>query len=344
MMRMDSSTSAPPQIPPDGQLFQLLMGKALTFSLSAIARLRVADHMSESLRPVSEIATAAGVKPGPLFRVLRTLSSVGVFHQAGDAFGLAPMGALLRSDAPKSLRDMAAMMGDKWSADAYQLLYRSLETGVDGVTLAYGKHLFELFQEQPAPAATFHAAMTNFTRSLIPHLLEAYDFSGIGKLADVGGGHGILLASILREYPAMRGVLFDLPEVLAGAGEELAGVEDRVERQAGSFFETMPEGCDAFIMKHIIHDWDDGSCRRILSLMAERLPAHGKVLLFEMVVPPGSDPAPVKLLDIEMLANTPGGLERTADEYAALFAASGLRLNRVVETRSPMCIVEAVRA
>lgn len=337
-----SNPAAP--LPPDGQLMQILMSKALTYTTSAIARLGVADHMTETPRPVAEIAAAAGVKPDLLYRVLRTLASVGVFHQQGDTFGLTPVSALLRSDAPDSLRAMATMMGDKWSADAYQLIYRTLQTGTDGVTLAYGKHAFEVFHDDPAQGETFHHSMTNFTRIVVRALLDGYDFTGIGRLGDVGGGHGILLASVLRQYPAMQGVLFDLPEVLSGAGEELTGVEERIQRQSGSFFERVPEGCDAFIMKHIIHDWDDGSCRRILSLMRERLPAHGKVLLFEMVVPPGTDPVPAKFLDIEMMANTPGGKERTEEEFAALFAAVGLRLNRIVPTKSPMCVVEAVLA
>lgn len=330
-------------MPPDGHLMQLLMGKVTTYTLSAMARLGIADHMAAEPQPVGEIGAAAGVKPELLYRVLRLLASVGVAHQDGEAFGLTPVGLLLRADAPHSMRDMAIMMGDKWTTDSYQLIYETLRTGTDGVTLAYGKHAFDLFKTDPEQGENFHGAMTSFTRILVEKLLEAYDFAGVGTLADVGGGHGILLGSVLRRYPEMRGVLFDLPEVLAGAGVELDGVGERVRKEAGSFFETVPDGCDAYIMKHIIHDWDDGSGRRILSLMREKMAANGRVLLFEMVVPPGNEPVPAKFLDIEMMANTKGGKERTEAEYGTLLESAGLRMTRVVRTKSPMCVVEAVR-
>jgi hypothetical protein len=326
-------------LPPDGHFMQLLMGKVTTYTLSAVARLGIADYMDVEPQPVASIAAASGVKADMLYRVLRLLASVGVVSQQGDAFGLTPVGELLRSDAPHSLRHIATMMGDPWTTDSYQRIYQTLQTGTDGVTLAYGKHAFALFEQDVEQGANFHAAMTSFTRSMVGALLESFDFSGIAKLADVGGGHGILLASVLGRYPSMQGVLFDLPEVLAGAG-----AHDRMALQAGSFFDTVPEGCDAYLMKHIIHDWDDGSCRRILSLMREKMAPGGRVLLFEMVVPPGTDPVPAKFLDIEMLANTPGGKERTAGEFAALLASAGLQLHRIHETRSPMCVVEAVAA
>jgi hypothetical protein len=219
----------------------------------------------------------------------------------------------------------------------------ALRTGGDGVTAAFGKQIFDLFREIPDEAENFHRAMTDFTSHLVTELLDAYDFSGIHKLADVGGGHGILLVNVLRRYPHLQGVLFDLPEVIAGATEvaHFTGLDGRIHYEGGSFLETVPEGCDAYIMKHIIHDWDDERAGQILRLMKERMAPNGRVLLFEMVVPDDTAPGPAKLLDIEMLVNTPGGKERTAEEFAALFASAGLRLHRIVPTKGPMSVIEA---
>ena len=176
-------------------------------------------------------------------------------------------------------------------------------------------------------------------------ITAAYDFSGIERLADVGGGHGALLASILRRYPNMRGVLFDREEIVAGVPkDQFAGCEGRIEIEGGSFFERVPDGCDAYIMKHIIHDWSDDYCRTILKLMRDRLPAKGRVLVCDMVVTGDPGPTPAKLLDIEMLVMTVGGKERTEEEFRELFASAGLKLNRIVPTERPICVIEAVPA
>jgi cyclopropane fatty-acyl-phospholipid synthase-like methyltransferase len=224
-----------------------------------------------------------------------------------------------------------------------QELEQSIRSGTDGTTLAFGKQIFDLFRDVPDQADNFHRAMTDFSSHAAQALLEAYDFSGIQKLADVGGGHGILLVSILRRYPAMQGVLFDLPEVIAGATEvaHFTGLDGRIHYESGSFLETVPAGCDAYIMKNIVHDWDDERAGTILRLMREKLPAGGRVLLYEMVVPEDASPSPAKTLDIEMLACTPGGRERTEAEFRELFASAGLRLERVVPTAGPMCVLEA---
>jgi len=176
-------------------------------------------------------------------------------------------------------------------------------------------------------------------------ITEAYDFSSITLLADVGGGHGALLAAILKRYPDMQGVLFDREEIVASMPEDrFASMKGRVAIEAGSFFERVPQGCDAFIMKHIIHDWGDEQCRTILQLMREALPSHGRVLVCDMVVSEDPGPTPAKMLDIEMLVMTVGGKERTEEEFRDLFASAGLRLSRIVPTARPICVVEAVPA
>jgi hypothetical protein len=327
-------------------MMQLLFGKQLTYSLSGVARLGVADHMDGGPRPVEEIAAKAGAHAASLYRVMRMLASFGVFREGPPRqFALTPLGELLKSDAQGSMRNTAMMFGEEFSTRAYEHIAACLRTGTDGVSAAYGKPIWEVLAERPSQCETFQNAMTSSTAIAAVAIVDAYDFSGIARLADVGGGHGLLLASILRANPQLHGVLFDLPEVIASVPkEQFAGLEGRVTVEAGSFFERVPDGCDAYLMKYIIHDWSDAHCRTILSLIRDKLPPQGRVLLCEMVVTGEPGPTPAKLLDIEMLVMTVGGRERTEEEFANLFAASGLRLNRIVPTSRPISVIEAVPA
>jgi hypothetical protein len=327
-------------------LGQLLFGKQMSYCLSGVARLGVADRMGATPMPVEEIALKCGAHAPSLYRVMRMLAGMGVFKETpGKRFALTPAGELLKSDAPGTMRYFAMMFGDEWTTRAYEHFTDCLRTGQDGVSKAYGKHVFDLLSERPEQLATFQAAMTSSSTLAGRAVADAYDFSGIERLADVGGGHGRLLASILRRYPRLNGVLFDLPEVVGSVPEDqFAGCEGRIQIESGSFFERVPEGCDAYIMKHIVHDWSDERCRTILKLMREKLPKNGRVLVCEMVVTGDPGPSPAKMLDIEMLVMTVGGKERTEGEFAELFAASGLRLNRIVPTERPICVIEAIPA
>jgi hypothetical protein len=275
---------------------------------------------------------------------MRMLAGFDVFREeAGGRFALTPLGTLLRTDAPGSMCYMAMMLGDETSLSAYVHMADCIRTGKDAITLAYGKSIFDLFAERPEQAETFQRAMSGGSAIAAQSILASYDFSAIERLADVGGGHGLLLASVLERYPHMQGALFDLPEVVAGVPpdrREACGGRLRVE--AGSFFERVPTGCDAYMMKHIIHDWSDEHCRTILKLIRAQLPPHGRVLLCEQVMPEEPGPAPAKMLDIEMLVMTVGGKERTRQEFAELFASAGLKLGRVVTTPTPICVVEAL--
>jgi hypothetical protein len=341
-MEMQPKTPAAP--PPQAVFMQLVFGKQLTASLAALARLGVADHMSNDPAPVEGLAGKVGAHAPSLFRVMRMLASVGVFREGPErSFALTPVSELLRTDAPASLRYIAMMLGDEWTLRGYEHMADCIRTGGDGVTMAYGKQIFDLLAERPEQSETFQRAMTNGSTIAAQNVLRAYDFSGIKRLADVGGGYGILLASILRRYPELQGVLFDRPEVVAQVPKGMfAGCEDRIGTEGGSFFERVPAGCDAYIMKHIIHDWSDEHCRTILSLMRDALPPDGRVLLCEMVVTGDPGPTPAKMLDIEMLVMTVGGKERTQEEFADLFSSAGLRLNRIVPTAGPICVIEAL--
>jgi hypothetical protein len=338
-----AATEAPP---PQAVMMQLLFGKQLTYSLSGVARLGVADHMGAAARPVEEIAAKVGAHAPSLYRVMRLLASLGVFKE-GPArhFALTPVGELLKTDAPGSLRYMAMMFGEEFSTRAYEHITECLRTGGDGVTAAFGNHIWEVLAERPEQCETFQRAMTNSTSGSAEAIVEAYDFSGIKRIADVGGGHGLLLASVLRRYPKVQGVLFDRPEVVSGVpASAFAGCDGRIAIEAGSFFERVPDGCDAYILKGIIHDWSDEHCQTILGLMREKLPKAGRVLVCELVVSDEPGPSPAKMLDIEMLVMTVGGKERSAAEFAALFASSGFRLSRIVPTSRPVSVIEALPA
>jgi hypothetical protein len=340
-------TDRPAETPPPQQaVMQLLFGKQMTYCLSGVARLGVADHMSSSPMPVEDIAAKTGAHPPSLYRVMRLLASMGIFkEEPGKRFALTPAGALLKSDVPGTMRYFAMMFGDEWTTRAYEHFAGCLRTGQDGVSQAYGMHVFDLLAERPEQLAIFQAAMTSGSTLAGEAVTQAYDFSGIERIADVGGGHGALLASILRRNPDMQGVLFDRPEIVAGVPQDrFAGCQDRIAIEAGSFFDRVPDGCDAYIMKHIIHDWSDEHCRTILALMRAKLPKDGRVLVCEMVVSDEPGPTPAKMLDIEMLVMTVGGKERTPEEFSELFASCGLKLSRIVPTGRPICVIEAVPA
>jgi hypothetical protein len=325
-------------------LLRLLTGKHITYSLSAVARLGVADHIDNEPVPVTELAAKVGAHAPSLYRVMRMLASIDVFEEnRNQSFSHTAMSELLKTEVPGSLRHLATFWGDPWSTRAFENMTHILRTGEDGVTKAYGKNVFEVLADNPDQAETFHRGMVNVSALVGEAVAEAYDFSSFTRIADIGGGHGMLLASILRKYPHLEGVLYDLPEVVAGApqAEFLSGMKGRVQIEAGSFFQRIPGGCDAYVLKNIIHDWSDESCLKILKLIREQLPAQGRVLLCEMVVPDEPGPAFAKMSDIEMLAVTPGGKERTAEEFARLFRSAGLELHRIVPTQGPLCILEA---
>jgi hypothetical protein len=344
-----SPAAAPETLPPDAVIMQLLFSKMTFFSVAAVARLGIADHLSTTPRDIEDIARDTATHAPSLYRVLRLLVSVGVFSEGPlRHFSLNSAGQLLQSGHPRSLRDMAIMFTDPWQLHSFAQMDECIRTGADGVTLAFGKHAFDLFQDIPDQAANFHRAMTSFSGRESEALLEVADLSRFQRLADCGGGHGLLLSRILEKFTSLHGVLFDLPEVVSGApaAGHFRASEGRVALESGSFFERVPERCDAYIMKHIVHDWDDESCRRILVLMREQLvktaPGTGRVFLCEFVVPETPGPAPAKMLDIEMLVCTRGGKERSAAEFARLFESAGLRLVSITPTTaSPVCLIEA---
>ena len=323
------------------QLLQMGTGAVLQHAISTVAELGVADLIERgAARPVSELALATGCQERALYRCLRFLAGNGIFEEQGDrAFALTPLAEALREDAEHSFRAGARLFGKL--LPAVNELEHSLVTGASGFGKAYGKEIFDYLGENPEMAPLFDAGMTAIHGSETPAMLESFDFSGIGTLADVGGGNGSLLTEVLGRYPGMKGVLFDLGHVAhrAEANIAAAGLGDRCEVRVGNFFETFPTGVDVYLMRHIIHDWTDEQCVQILGNCRRVIPEHGRLFVVEAVVPEGNEPSVAKLFDMAMLLY-PGGLERTEAEYRDLYAAAGFELTGITHTESPVSVVE----
>ena len=343
---MSVQTTAPQTTAPDPvqHVFQLATGYVISTALQLAVRAGVADHLASGPRTAKELATATGTNEDALYRVLRALASVGVFDEIEPhRFALTPAADVLRKQAPNSIHDVVLFIADPLHLRVYADAIESLRTGKPAAEKTLGKSIFDWFAEHPEYSSTFNNAMTNMSAALIPAVLEAYDFGNIGVLVDVAGGHGQVLTSILRKYPAMRGIVMDLDHVVAGAKPniEASGLADRCQAVAGDFFKAVPEGGDAYVMKHIIHDWDDERAAQILRSIHTAMGAKsGKVILLEGVLAPGNEPGLGKVMDLEMLF-LPGGRERSAEEFRALFDRAGFDLVRIVPTASPVCVIEA---
>jgi hypothetical protein len=338
--------TAPPAAgsPAAQTVFELATAYMISAALHVAVRLRIPDHLIDGPASVEALASATGVDADRLYRVLRALASVGIFEeQPLRRFASKPAADLLRSE-PGSLRDIALFMTNGLHFQVYAEMLHTVKTGQPAVERVTGKPVFDLFAAETDDSRLFNDAMTSMSAAVVPAVLDAYDFTGIGVLADVAGGHGHVLASILREYPGMRGILFDLEHVVAGAGAHLSsmGVAGRCETIAGDFFTSVPAGADAYLMKHIIHDWDDEQAEAILHNIRTALAGRpaGRVVLIEAIVPPGPAPDLSKLIDLEMML-MPGGRERTAEQFAALFTRAGFELTRIVPTGSPLSVIEA---
>jgi hypothetical protein len=330
---------------PAAALTQLVLGCLVSQAVSVAAKLGVADLLAEGPKGADELAEATGAHARSLYRLLRTLATFGVFRELPDArFELTPMSECLRSDAPGTLRDAAIFMGEEWHWRVWGHTIHSVRTGGSAWERAHGSEIFPWFAAHPEESAVFDRAMTSFSNLATAAVVKAYDFKGFDTLVDVAGGHGLLLSEILRANPQLRGVLFDQPHVVEGARTFFAskGLSERCETAGGNFFESVPAGADCYVMKHIIHDWDDERAVSILKNVARAMREGGRLLLVEMVLPPANVPHLGKVLDIEMLTS-PGGVERTEEEYRELLDRAGLRLARVVPTESPYSVVEAVR-
>jgi hypothetical protein len=327
------------------QMAQMITGYWLSQAVYVAAKLGLADRLRDGPRTAAEVAAETASHPPSLYRLLRALASVGVFAQDSQGrFGLTPLDNCLRSDVPGSQRAMAIMAGEEHYAAYGELLF-SVQTGRTGFEKVFGQPVFDFLSQHPEQARLFDQAMVSVHGRETGAMLDAYDFTGVGVLADIGGGNGSVLTAVLARYPAMRGILFDLPGVAERAKTSIvaAGMAGRCEVVGGSFFESVPPGADAYLLRHIIHDWNDEQCGRILRNIHQAMGEGGRLLVVESLIPPGNEPAFGKLLDLTMLV-IPGGLERTRAEYEALFGAAELRLTRVVPTRADVSVIEGRKA
>lgn len=326
---------------PSQELLRRGMGFAVAQALHVAAELGIADLLQDGPRTAEDLAQATGADAQALYRVLRFLAGEGVFREEPVGhFAQTGLSAALRADAPDSPRDFIRMINREAYAAWGQLLH-SVRTGGTAFEHVFGAQRFEWLARHPEQAALFQRAMIALSQGANAEAAEAYDFSGCKRVVDVGGGHGQLLSAIVTRSPHLSGVLYDLPAGIEAAKTGVGGPLPRCDLIAGDFFQSVPQGADVYIMKKVIHDWDDDRAAQILANCRRAMAPGGKVLVAETIVPPGNDPHPTKLMDLNMLAVT-GGMERTEEQYARLFAQAGLRLARVIPTRAPLSILEAI--
>ena len=334
------------QLPPAAVMMQMTMGFIVSQAVSVAAKLYLADHLKTGGKTLAELAALTATHEPSLYRLLRALTSVGVFQKQPDGrYANSPLSEVLRSDVPESIRGAAHMICDREHWHAHGNMLQSVKTGETAFDYTFGMPVFPYYAQNPEPARVFDEAMTSFNNPIGKAVAAAYDFSEAETIADIAGGHGLLLATVLSRNPQAKGILFDQPQVIEGAPEVLktTGVAERVETVSGDFFRAIPVEADIYLMKFIIHDWNDEQSIAILENLAKSAKPGAKVLLVESVVEEDDTvPSMSKVMDLNMLAMT-GGKERTASEYAALFEKAGFKLTRVIPTPSPMQIVEAVK-
>ncbi len=335
----------PHELAPPQRILQMLTGQWIAQAISVAATLGIADLLQDGPKDAEQLAKATSTHADSLYRLLRALSSVGVFAETEDGrFTLTPLAECLRSDAPDSMRNAARMSGLPMFWRSWQELLHCVNTGETGLQQAWGQsNPFEYLRDHPEDAAVFDGAMNEFTRNTGPSFAEAYDFGKFSKIIDVGGGHGVLLIAILRRYSGPRGTVFDLPHVVKGAQSAIAaaGLGNRCETVAGDLFESVPAGADAYLMKSIIHGFKDDRALLILGNTRRAIRPGGRLLLVDHVIPSGNVPSPGKLSDLQMLVMS-GGRERTRAEFQELFTAAGFKLQGIHSTPSPQSIIEGV--
>jgi ubiquinone/menaquinone biosynthesis C-methylase UbiE len=323
-------------------LRRMILGYRLSQALCVAAELGIADLLKDRPRSIDHLAQATGAHPPSLYRLLRLLASEGVFvEQEQGQFGLTPLAVPLQRDAPVTLRARAIFDGAEGNWRAWGQLLHGVMTGEPAFDHTFDMRFFDYLRQHPTAGANFDTLMAEQTLPWARAIVEAYDFSSIGTLVDVGGGYGTLLVAILTAHPRLRGVLYDLPHVIAGARPRLtaAAVTDRCDAIAGDFFAAVPDGGDSYLLKHILHDWDDERCLAILTNCRRVMTSEGRLLVVEVIIPPNNAPDYGKYLDLNMLVLYTGR-ERTEAEYRQLFEATGFALARVVATPSEVSVIE----
>ncbi|MEL7241159.1 MAG: methyltransferase [Cyanobacteria bacterium J06573_2] len=327
-------------------LIRMMTGMWVSQAIYVTAHLGIADLLKDSSKSIAQLAEETETDVSSLYRVIRALASVGIFKEVEpNEFALTKTGEYLRSDVPNSLRSISMMLGDKCSWQSWGEIIQVVKTGKTPFKSLYQvDNIFEYFKNNPESSKIFDDAMTNFTKNAIhTALLDTYDFSGFSKVVDVAGGHGALIASILKINPQIKGVLFDLPNVVSGAYNllEKEGVANRCEIFSGDFFKSVPSGGDVYILSQIVHDWDDDSCTRFLKNIRNAISENGKLVVIDAVIPSSDEPHFNKWLDLDLLVKFPGGRERTESEFNHIFKAAGFDITKIMSTASTISVIEA---
>jgi O-methyltransferase/methyltransferase family protein len=330
--------------PPHARLVQMATAHWTSHILYVAAKLSVADHLAKEAKRADELAAVTKTHAPSLGRFMRTLAHLGLVTEDETArFALTPLGEALKTGAQGAARSAVLTLASPWITGGWERLLESVQTGRPGLEQALGMPIFDWLARHPEEASLFSETMVSFHGTEPAAVAAAYDFSGMATIVDVGGATGNLLAAILAKHSGCRGILYDLPHVVRDAPKliQARGLADRVTIEAGSFFERIPHGGDAYLLSHIIHDWTEEQCLTILGHCGRAMKPTGRVMIIEMVLPAGNVPHPGKMLDMMMLVG-PGGQERTEPEYRDLLNKAGLRLARVIPTDSAVSVVEAV--
>jgi hypothetical protein len=339
---MTSSDSAanPPKPSPQEEVLRLVSGAWITQALRAAARLGVAERLLAGPRSAAELAAASGVLPDRMERLLRALASEGVFRRRDDGrYENTPTSATLAPSSPGNVHAVVVMTGEEHYLGWSRFL-ECLAAPTTAFELHFGEPVFAWYAKHETEARNFNQAMRDYSASQIPAIVRAYDTSKCRRIVDVGGGHGGLLVGLMSRAPDARGVVFDLEQGLAAARASGLDRDPRIELVAGDFFKSVTPGGDLYVLKYILHDWDDERCATILRHIRAGLAPGGKVLVCEVLVGPPNRPDPAKWMDLHMMA-MPGGTERTEDEFARLFAKAGLRHVRTIPTTTAIRLLEA---
>lgn len=323
----------------------LIMGGSVTQCIGIAVKFGIPDMLRDQALTANTIATQCGTRSDETYRFLRGLSCIGILEEhAEQTFSLTSVGKWLRSDIPGSFDALAMMHSTVWSSTVYANLEHTLKTGENAFKKTYGYSMFEWLTKHPEAEALFGRAMSTYSGMEVAMVVNTYDFTGSDCIVDIGGGHGMLLAEILKESPNSAGILFDTKDVIELAQQHLknAEISARLTFSSGDFFDTIPADGDVYLLKHILHDWDNERATIILKNIVAAMPQKAKLLVIEQGITPPGIPGPGKMLDLSMMALTEGGRERTPEQHQALLEKAGLTYTQTIHTEGPITIFEAV--
>ena len=328
--------------PPLENIIELLNGYRISQALSVAAQLRIADHLANGSKAPDELAVLVSAQAAPLYQVLRFCASYGIFvEDDAGRFANTPMSECLRSDPPGAARNLALAIGH-WNFQAFGEMKYAVQTGKPAFEKRFGRPFFDYLAAHQELGQIFDSLMTSLYQREVEATLEAFDFGSFGRILDVGGGRGTVIRALLARFPELRCGLFDLPAVAERARDNFSaeGLSKRCTIETGSFFEAVPGGYDTYLLKHVLHDWDDAACKIILTNIRRVIGNPGTLLILEYIVPPGNERSAIKGQDMVMLSLL-SGRERKESEFRDLLAMTGFKLERVVPSNSLICVLEA---